>query len=190
MDGQHETQRTGGPFAWHFSTLNIRLIAITGAESTGKTTLAEALAEALPGQLVTEASRDLLAPGALYDLDDVVAIGHEQNRRERLALQSTSGWVVADTDLLVIRIWLQERFQVWPETLAQLWNLQPPRIWILTSPDIPWEPDPLRENPHDRERLHELYRQSLSVSQAPWVEVSGPVGSRLQQALRFVRQLG
>jgi nicotinamide riboside kinase len=170
--------------------MNIRLIAMTGAESTGKTTLAEALAQALPGQLVTEASRDLLAPGAVYDLDDVVAIGREQNRRENTALQSTRGWVVADTDLLVIRIWLQERFQVWPETMSQLWNLQTPRIWILTAPDIPWEPDPLRENPHDRERLHALYRQYLSASQTPWVEVSGSVGSRLQQVLRFVSELG
>lgn len=170
--------------------MKFRLIAITGAESTGKTTLAQALAAALPGQLVTEASRDLLAPGAAYDLEDVVAIGQEQNRRENLALQSTSGWVVADTDLLVIRIWLQERFKVWPESLAQLWNLQAPRLWILTAPDIPWEPDPLRENRHDRERLHALYRQHLSASETPWVEVRGSVVSRLQQAMRFVRELG
>jgi len=170
--------------------MKFRLIAITGAESTGKTTLAQALAEALPGQLVTEASRDLLAPGADYDLEDVVAIGHEQNRRENLVLQSTRSWVVADTDLLVIRIWLQERFKVWPDSLAQLWNLQTPRLWILTAPDIPWEPDPLRENRHDRERLHALYRQQLSASRAPWVEVRGSVESRLQQAMRFVSELG
>ncbi len=170
--------------------MSVRLIAITGAESTGKTTLAQALAEALPGQLVTEASRDLLAPGAVYDLDDVVAIGREQNRRENTALQLTSSWVVADTDLLVIRIWLQERFQVWPEALEPLWRLQTPRLWILTAPDIPWEPDPLRENPHDRERLHGLYRHYLSASQTPWVEVSGSVESRLQQALRFVGRPG
>lgn len=170
--------------------MNLRLIAITGAESTGKTTLALALAAALPGQLVTEASRDLLAPGATYGLDDVVAIGHEQSRRERNELQSTSGWVVADTDLLVVRIWLQERFQVWPDALARLWNLQAPRMWILTAPDIPWEPDPLRENPHDRERLHVQYRQYLSASLTPWVEVTGSVESRLQQSLQFVSRFG
>ena len=161
-------------------------MALTGAESTGKTTLAHALAEALPGRLVTEASRDLLPPGAVYDVDDVVAIGREQNRRETTALQLTRGWVVADTDLLVIRIWLQERFHVWPEALEQLWRLQTPRVWILTAPDIPWEPDPLRENPHDRERLHGLYRQYLSASKIPWIEVRGSVESRLEQALRFV----
>ena len=170
--------------------MSVRLIALTGAESTGKTTLALALADGLPGQLVTEASRDLLAPGAAYDVDDVIAIGREQNRRERAVLQLTSGWVVADTDLLVIRIWLQERFHVWPAELEQLWCLQTPRVWILTAPDIPWEPDPLRENPHDRERLHGLYRQFLSASKTPWVEVSGSTESRLQQALRFVRALG
>lgn len=169
--------------------MTIRLIALTGAESTGKTTLAQALAEALPGRLVTEASRDLLLPDSAYQLDDVLAIGREQNRREEVALGSTSSWVVADTDLLVIRIWLQERFNAWPEELVKLWERQAPRAWILTRPDIPWEPDPLRVNPHDRERLHALYRQHLSALQIPWLEVGGTVESRLQQSLRFIARL-
>jgi len=170
--------------------MNIRLIALTGAESTGKTTLAQALAQVLPAQLVTEASRDLLTPGTDYDFDDVLAIAREQNRREVVALHASSSRVVADTDLLVIRIWLQERYQVWPGELAKLWSRQAPRAWILTAPDIPWEPDPLRVNPHDRERLHGLYRKHLAEEQTPWIEVAGSVESRLQQSLDFIAGLG
>ncbi len=185
MDSQHERE----PFPEAAGVMAIRLIALTGAESTGKTTLARALAGVLPARLVTEASRDLLAPGTDYGIEDVLAIAREQHRREMVALQATRGRVVADTDLLVIRIWLQERFQVWPSELAALWDRQSPRAWILTAPDIPWEPDPLRVNPHDRERLHGLYRQHLAGGQTPWIEVAGSVESRLQQARNFVAGL-
>ena len=33
--------------------------------------------------------------------------------------------------------------------------------YFLCKPDIPWEPDPLRENPEDRERLFKLYERGL-----------------------------
>ena len=169
--------------------MTVRLVALTGAESTGKTTLAERLAEHLPGALVTEASRDLLLPGEAYGLDDVIRIGREQVRREREALASTEGWVVADTDLLVIRVWLEERFDVWPDELAGYWAEQAPRAWILTTPDIPWEPDPLRVNPHDRQRLHELYRRHLVEMNADWCEAGGTVESRQTTAIAFLRTL-
>jgi nicotinamide riboside kinase len=158
-----------------------RLIALTGVESSGKTTLATLLAAELSGHLVNEASRDLLTPGQPYALTDVVAIAREQHRREQEAIRTTESWVVADTDLLVIRIWLDERFGVWPAELEHLWQAQAPRLWVLTAPDIPWEPDPLRENPHDRDRLHARYRQALESFPEPWIEVSGSVEARLRQ---------
>jgi len=164
----------------------VRLLALTGAESTGKTTLATRLAGHLSGRLVSEASRDVLVPGEPYTLDDVLTVAREQIRREREALQTSAGWVVADTDLLVIRIWLEERFGVWPDELAQAWQLQAPRAWILTAPDIPWEADPLRENPHDRHRLHDLYRRHLARMRESWLEVTGPVEDRLDQVLEFL----
>lgn len=155
-----------------------RVIALTGAESSGKTTLARRLSEDLAGSLVEEASRDLLQPGEPYGVDDVLRIAREQVRRERLALAAGPGRVILDTDLLVIRIWLDERFRIWPDELERLWQQQAPRLYVLTVPEMPWEPDPLRENPADRERLHGRYVEQLVALGCEWIEVRGSVEAR------------
>ncbi|MCB1683146.1 MAG: ATP-binding protein [Pseudomonadales bacterium] len=160
-----------------------RLIVLTGAESSGKTTLANRLAGVLRAPLVTEVARELLSPGQPYGIEDVVAIGLEQHRREQDALASHTGWVIADTDLSVIRIWLEVRFGTWPLPLAQAWKARPPRLHVLTRPDMPWEADPLRENPHDRAMLHARYRALLRSLEEPWIEVAGDTDTRLQAVL-------
>ena len=33
--------------------------------------------------------------------------------------------------------------------------------FIYYKPDIPWESDPLRENPYDRIKLFEIYKMEL-----------------------------
>ena len=163
-----------------------RVVCLTGAESSGKTTLAEALAEALGGVLVREAARELLAPGEAYDAGDVVRIAQHQMAAERKALASTTGWVVADTDLTVIRIWMEERFGHWPAELAERFAERPPRRYVLCAPDMPWQADPLRENPADRARLHGLYRSLLERLDAPWMEVSGGRQARLEAVLNWL----
>ena len=165
-----------------------RIVCLTGAESSGKTTLAEALAEALEGVLVREVARELLVPGEAYDEEDVIRIAHHQVDAENRALASTTGWVIADTDLKVIRIWMAERFGNWPAALAQRFAERPPRRYVLCAPDIPWQADPLREHPADadRVRLHALYQTLLAELDASWLEVSGGVETRLQAVLDWL----
>lgn len=163
-----------------------RLIALTGAESSGKTTLAVALARELAAPLVTEAARDMLTPGKPYTVGDVISIAQEQFRRESEAFESADHFVIADTDLLVIRIWLDERFHIWPEVLEQLWRRSAPRLRVLTSPDMPWAPDPMRENPLDRMRLHQRYRDALATLGEPWLEVQGLRDERVSHVLSRV----
>lgn len=169
--------------------MNRRLVCLTGAESSGKTTLAQALAEQIGAVLVPEAARQMLKPQAAYDIDDVVRIGLAQADSEDAALADHAGWVVADTDLTVIRIWLQERFGVWPAVLAERFEARAPRTYVLCTPDMPWQPDPLREHPNDRWRLHEQYRLLLGSLEEPIVEVSGSVAERLSVVTSWLRSL-
>jgi len=160
---------------------------MTGAESSGKTTLGMRLAERLGARFVAEAARDLLIPGAPYDAHDIIRIGHEQVRREEAALQATPAWVIADTDLLVLRIWLDERFGLWPDVMETLWQKAAPRLYVLNTPDMPWEPDPLRENAHDRERLHARYLEWLEKNNSAFIEARGSVEERVEQVLAHLR---
>jgi len=54
----------------------------------------------------------------------------------------------------------------------------------LCKPDIPWEPDPLRENGGEvREKLYEIYKAELVQRNLPFVEIRGEGGERLQNAI-------
>ena len=54
------------------------------------------------------------------------------------------------------------------------------------SPDIPWEPDSLRENPSDRDQLLQIYEQELIQLQIPYFLVSGDIASRLSRAIKII----
>ena len=56
------------------------------------------------------------------------------------------------------------------------------RHYILCDWQIPWEPDPLRENPTDREELFRLYQAKLKNYGIDYTAVSGSNMQRFNQA--------
>jgi len=160
------------------------LICLTGAECTGKTTLAGQLADLLGVPLAAEASRGYLAgrpPGA-YGPEDLLAIAELQMAAEARALARGEGLAVADTDLVVIAVWWQEKYGALPELLTRGLEARSPRVYLLTEPDVPWEADPLRESPHDRDRLTMVQRALLEASAFPVGQVAGLGEARLARA--------
>lgn len=173
------------------------VICVTGAESTGKSTLAAHLAASLDAPLVPEVARGYLErrsdprPGASathgYGPEDVEAIARAQLEAEIAAL-ATAPLVVADTDLTVIQVWWEEKFGPAPAWLQRALAARSPRCYLLPRPDIPWEYDPLRESPLDRQRLHQRYLSLLDASAFDYVEVYGRGPDRQARAERWVRQ--
>ena len=169
---------------------NQRLLVTTGPESAGKTTLARELSRQLQTPLVTEQSRSYLerlynSGAAHYTKADLLEIAHLQHTAEREALASGTPLVVCDTDLLVILVWSEVRYGHCEPALLQLFEraLHWPRHYLLCDPSIPWEADPLRENPHDRPALLQRYIDKLNTLRLPWQLVSGSPSERLQSAL-------
>ena len=164
------------------------IVCLAGAESTGKTTLATALANHYDAPLVPEAARHHLAPHRAYGPEDVLAIAQEQMRLEAEALKGLPSLVVCDTDLLVIQIWWQVKFGALPKLLAEALAERSPRAYLLTRPDIPWTPDPLRESGGERSELHRRYQRALAEGEHPYLEVGGPPSDRLAAARRQIDQ--
>ena len=160
----------------------MRIVCAVGAESTGKTTLCEALAERFAVPWLGEYAREYL-DGAPYQRSDVAAIAREQRRRERELLADTDGGVVLDTDLAVIVVWWREKYGAVPAWLEYAFASQPLRLYLLCRPDLPWQPDPLRESPGDLLRLHEQYRELLTERRLPFVEIEGRGEARVQAAV-------
>ena len=175
-----------------------RLLVTTGAESSGKTTLARQLSAALKAPLVLEASRDYLTalyarhPGYRYDESDLLHIARLQRTREQQAQRGDEPLLVCDTDPLVIVIWSEVVFGRCAPALMKLLEdalAQMPRYYLLCDWNgIPWEADPLRENPHDRDALFARYRAKLDLLGLDNRIVSGNEEERLRQALDAVER--
>ncbi len=159
-------------------------VAVVGAECSGKTTLAGDLAQRFDAACVPEFSREYLATRASYDQADVVAIAKGQYAAETAA-DSARGLLIADTDLVVIKVWWDVRYggsHSWVDATLAEQLASERRCYLLPTPDIPWTPDPLREHPNDRPALHKRYRALLDSLGADYLEVSGTREQRLERA--------
>jgi len=165
------------------------IVAVVGAESVGKTTLATALAEKLGAPLVPEVAREYLAGHSTYGPADLAEIARRQQRAEWRVSARRKNVVVADTDLVVLKVWWETRFGVLDEVIARALAADVAkgnRRYLVPTPDIPWQADPLRENPLDRDVLHERYIDALKALDVEFEEVSGAPAARLDTAAHAV----
>ncbi len=168
----------------------LKRVAITGPESTGKTELAEWLSNAYQTLWVPEYAREYLEiNGPDYLMEDVVAIAHGQLSREDAVAKNARKVLFCDTDLLVTKIWCEVVFGTCPEWIEQRFLAHRYDLYLLCYPDIPWEPDPLRENPDNREELFELYLKTLKDYKLPFHVVKGLGNVRFENARTFVDEI-
>ncbi len=170
----------------------IRKIAVVGPESSGKTTLTRNIANRLEEPWVPEFARKFLTDlDRPYDETDLVEIARGQVASEEEAKNRSAKCIVCDTDHVVIRIWSIIKYGVIASDLQEILDAQQPAdLYILTDPNIPWEYDPLRENPFDRDFLFEQYFRYLKERRYRFRIVSGSQEERLSQALEEVKTLG
>ena len=166
-----------------------RIICATGPESTGKTTLCRDLAQGLGVPWLAEYARAHLAGRERYDAGDLTAIAQEQRRREAELVARSPGAVVLDTDLSVIVIWWRAKFGAPPDWLWRDFKALPPRLYLLCRPDLPWQPDPLRETGGDRQQLRALFAEyERLLRPRPVVVVEGRGAQRLASARRSAQR--
>ena len=171
------------------------LLVVTGPESSGKSTLAKTLAERLGVPLVPEVARAYLDAKTTpdYGPEDLQAIAREQRQVELLALggsgkRGAPPLVVADTDQRVIDLWWREKYPTREAAFAQI-PAAPERYYLLSYPDLPWQADPQRENPHDRLRLFQAQHQALVADQQDFRVIWGSGPIRAARALHCVAML-
>lgn len=167
-----------------------RRIVVTGSESTGKTTLARDLADALGTAWIPEYARDYAsARQAALTVDDVEPIGRGQAAREDaiIALVPAGRDVVLDTDLVSTMIYGEHYYGHAPRWVKEQAVMRQGDLYLLCAPDLPWEADGVRDQPFARHELHATFAAQLRALGALVLPVAGKGARRLQSALAAVR---
>jgi nicotinamide riboside kinase len=73
-----------------------------------------------------------------------------------------------DTDLIITKVWLQHKYGQCPDFINEALQRYPMDAYLLCYPDIPWEPDPVRENPDIREYLFDCYEREIQSLNIPY----------------------
>jgi len=168
-------------------------IAIIGPESTGKTELAKGLAENFSAPWVPEYAREYIEKLKVpYVYDDVCAIAIKQIEQENKFAENNTGnegYVFFDTDLIITKVWFDYRFGASPDFVTERLNKGYFDFYMLCAPDLPWEPDPVREHGDDREFFFNWYKKEIELTGKPYVVVSGIGETRMQHALEALKSL-
>jgi len=165
-------------------------IAITGPESSGKTSLVKALANFYACPYTEEYARQFLeSKGGDYVQNDLLTILEGQLKLEVNESTKKGNYLFCDTDPLVIWIWSKVKFGSVHPIITKAWKNHLYDLSILVYPDLPWEYDPLRENKNDRDVLFAMYEESLKTEKRPYIVVKGKPEDRFSKAISFLNKL-
>jgi nicotinamide riboside kinase len=167
------------------------LIAVLGAESTGKTWLAQALSERLAQ---TTGLRCVWVPEWLRQWCEITGRTPEQHEQTLIAqtqharidaASQAHDIVVADTTGLMTAVYSLQVFGDDSLRESALALHRSMHLTLLTALDLPWVADGhQRDGPHVREPVDATIHQWLTQAQLPFVRVSGLGAARLACAAR------
>ena len=165
-------------------------VVLTGPESSGKSTLAKALAEHYQTVWVPEYAREYLKDKGLdYQFEDLEKIAKGQLNLEEEYGTMGKDLIFCDTALFVMKIWSEYRFgKCAPWILEQL-QTRTYDLFLLCSPDIPWEFDLLRQNADNRQELFQIYERELKRANQNYIILEGDLSARCHKATAIIDAL-
>ncbi|MFF5172203.1 AAA family ATPase [Micromonospora sp. NPDC000089] len=175
----------------------VRRVVVVGAESTGTTTMARALAAHYATAWVPEYGRELTArklarlrtdrPAATvfdvtWERDDFVEVARAQQAAEDAAARRSGPLLICDTDARATAVW-EERY-LGSASAAVRAAARRPALYLLTDHvGVPFEDDGLRDGAHLRAWMTNRFRAELAGCGVPVVELGGPHPQRLARAV-------
>lgn len=165
-------------------------IAITGPESTGKSTLAKQLADHFKTLWVPEYSRKFLEQtDGKYTRKDLLSILEGQLDAENKLIKKANKFLFCDTDPLVIWIWSKVKYGKVDPVIENALHHHKYDLYLLMYPDLAWEKDKLRESEGFLLQLFELYLKKLDSLKYPFEIIRGVGGNRLQNVVDVLKKI-
>lgn len=165
-------------------------IAVIGPESTGKSEMAKRLASEFDTFFVPEYARyyceDL---NRQYTMQDEMNIFYGQIALEDSFLAVVKESVlICDTCFLTVKVWSDHLFDYTPTQVLEERNTRKYDFYLLMDIDLPWEDDPLRDFPEERDHFLQVWKNELAAVSAEYRLISGLGEARFQNGIRAVEE--
>ena len=166
----------------------VKKIAIVGPESTGKSTMSQLLAKHYHVAWVPEYARyyceHLSSP---YTLQDELNMYYGQIALEDAVLTTNENdYVICDTTFITVKIWSDEVLGETPEIVLKALPERSYDLYLLMDIDLPWQDDPLRDFPNQREHFMEVWHRELKALNANYKVVGGIGADRVKNAINVI----
>lgn len=164
-------------------------IILCGPESSGKTTMVRALSVHFGWPYVDEFARTYLTHlNRKYNKADVHFMAREQKQAATMARKPGLP-LIHDTDMLTYLIWVEDKFAHFDASLQPDWDqvTDASPLYLLCRPNLPWEPDPLREDPDRLQHLFDRHIHHLQRLQLPYRIIDQLGADRTRQAIQLLQ---
>ena len=178
---------------------HIKKIVVIGPESTGKSSLCEALANHYKTIWVKEFAREYLEKnGTSYTFKDLYEIAVGQVEGEDAAMNTAITFkenkpspLFIDTDLHVIKVWSEFVFNKCDNRILSEIAKREYDLYLLCDIDLPWVKDNLREYPdlEVRRKLFYYYKEEMTAQKTPWKIIKGNYQERIDAAIKFTDEI-
>lgn len=162
----------------------VHRVVLIGGESTGKSTLAQALALHCNSVYAAEYGRELweAQDGQLQEAD-LLHIARTQVEREERLLEQANAWLVCDTSPLTTLLYAQAMFGRADPQLAAL-AARAYDLVLLCDPDVAFVQDGTRRDEAFRQWQHAWYLRELVARGIPYCRLQGGWQQRQATALQ------
>ena len=166
-------------------------VCLLGAESTGKSTLAGALAARFDtlvnpeyGRPYTEVGRPAGAPWTSAEFTHIARV---HCWYEDFLAGHARDVLFVDTDAYTTAVFHEVYLGTATHAFDDLVG-RPYGLFLVCGLDVPWRGDGIREFEAQRRWMHERYLERARTSGAPWLLLEGAHPTRLAAAVAAVRE--
>lgn len=170
-------------------------ICILGVESSGTTTLAQALAQHYQTVWIPEygrwywEGRRATPHQEQWDSYEFVQIAQGQGVIEDALAMRANRLVICDTDALATCIW-HRRYLGWQSLeVEKIADSRHYHLYILTEPDFGFVQDGTRESESWRQAMHQWFLEMLQQKQKNYITVTGNHEMRMKKAISVIDSL-
>lgn len=170
-------------------------VVLFGPESTGKSTLTEALAKHYKTTFVPEYAREYLQlkwnrEQKTCSQADLIPIAEGQIRLENELALLANKVLICDTDLLQTQVYSEVYYKGYCDpSIRSSAKKNSYDLYFLCDIDVPWVADDLRDKPNERELMFNAFEAALKRYQRPYVMLHGSKRQRFDVAKQHIDQL-